>query len=103
MANATVCAKTAWRPNRVLHRSRVPLAPGRTVSTSRASEPEPKKRRRLPEGSTPPVEEANDEGGYYFSADRAVSTDSLTMKVAPHHLEPGPPGLIGVLETPVAV
>ncbi len=54
----------------------------------------PKEARRL--------SKADDKGGY-FSADRAVSTDSLTMNVAPHHLEPGPPGLIGVLETPSAV
>jgi len=35
-----------------------------------------KKRRRLPEGSTPPASRLTIRGGYYFSADRAVSTDS---------------------------
>jgi hypothetical protein len=46
---------------------------------------------------------ANDERRRYLSAERAVSTDSLAMNVAPHQLEPGPPGLIGVEETPEAV
>src|ERR1700722_1026562 len=46
---------------------------------------------------------ANDDRRSYFSAERAVSTDSLAMNVAPHQLEPGPPGLIGVEATPEAV
>ncbi len=34
---------------------------------------------------------------------RLVANESFAMKVAPHQSEPGPPGLIGVLATPLAV
>jgi hypothetical protein len=39
----------------------------------------------------------------YLNALSAVAIESLAMKAAPHQLEPGPPGLIGVLATPEAV
>src|SRR5712664_2259945 len=77
------------------------LMPG-PVQTAGRSQLSPKKKRaaasfeaRRPSGLTM----KND----YFRSDAARSTEPFTTKVAPHHLEAGPPGLIGVLNTPVAV
>src|SRR5215470_8288460 len=39
----------------------------------------------------------------FFRSFFVRSNDSLAMKVAPHQLEAGPLGLIGVLNTPIAV
>ena len=42
-------------------------------------------------------------GAIYLIMLIEVAIESLAMKAAPHQSEPGPPGLIGVVATPVAV
>lgn len=49
------------------------------------------KRRQI---SLPPLKLSDE--SYYFRPLSVASAESLAMNVSPHHLEPMPPGLIGV-------
>ena len=44
--------------------------------------------------SLPPLKLSDE--SYYFRPLSVASAESLAMNVSPHHLEPMPPGLIGV-------